>query len=264
MTDEPQQPKSLDISGILREWPFEPGQINVRKIYSDDGREMIQLRLDLGLLQMEMNGRPDGQRPEGHDSLLDYYEHELDLHRQRHGTDEGFQLDERACELLRSEGVMYYHRYLALFVLEDYPAVVRDTLRNMRLFDFCHEYAEEESDRFILEQYRPYVLMMCSRARAHLALADNRPKAALASVRNGIDKIRRFYEQFEADLTEHSTELAILQAMARDIESSLPVDPIKKLREDLAEAVENERYEEAATLRDRLDHLTRDDDSYNY
>ncbi len=264
MTDEPRKPSSLDISGILREWTFEPGQINVRKIHSDEGREMLQLRLDLGLLQMEMAGRPDGQRPEGYDSLLDYYEHELDLHRQRHGTDEGFELDERACELLRSEGVMYYHRYLALFVLEDYPAVVRDTLRNLRLFDFCHQYAEEESDRFILEQYRPYVLMMCSRARSHLALQDNRPKAALLAVRNGIDKVRRFYDQYESDLAEHSTELAILQAMSRDIESSLPVDPIKKLRADLQDAVKNERYEEAATLRDRLDHLTGDDDSYNY
>ena len=29
------------------------------------------------------------------------------------GSDSGFMLDERACELLRSEAVLYYHRYLA-------------------------------------------------------------------------------------------------------------------------------------------------------
>ena len=32
------------------------------------------MRIDLGLLQMELDGRPDGQRPHGFESLLDYYE----------------------------------------------------------------------------------------------------------------------------------------------------------------------------------------------
>ena len=30
--------------------------------------------MDLGLLQMEMDGRPDGVRPEGCESWLEYYE----------------------------------------------------------------------------------------------------------------------------------------------------------------------------------------------
>jgi hypothetical protein len=255
---------SLDISRILKDWEYEPGQINVRKILGDDGREKIQLRLDLGILQVETTGRPDGERPEGFESLLEYYEHELDLHRKRHGTDEGCQLDERACELLRGEGVMYYHRYLAAFVLEDYAAVVRDTLRNLRLFDFCQKYAEEESDQYILEQYRPYVIMMMSRARAHLAMNDNRPKAALASVRNGSDKIRRFYERYDSRISEQSSELAILEAMARDIEHRIPPDPVKQLRDRLSAAVQEERYEEAATLRDRLHDITGNENLDDY
>ena len=32
------------------------------------------MRIDLGLLQMEINGRPDGQRPQGSESLLDWQE----------------------------------------------------------------------------------------------------------------------------------------------------------------------------------------------
>ena len=43
---------SFDISDILADWPYEPGQISARKITGDDGKEKIQLRLDLGLLQM--------------------------------------------------------------------------------------------------------------------------------------------------------------------------------------------------------------------
>ena len=65
---------SLDISRILEDWPFEPGKVTARRIQGDDGRAKIQLRLDLGLYQMEATGRPDGQRPHGCDTLLAYYE----------------------------------------------------------------------------------------------------------------------------------------------------------------------------------------------
>ncbi len=32
------------------------------------------MRIDLGLIQLETTGRPDGERPEGHESLLEYFE----------------------------------------------------------------------------------------------------------------------------------------------------------------------------------------------
>ena len=65
---------SLDLNDLLRDWPHEPGQIKVRKILGSDGKEKIQLRIDLGLIQMEMHGRPDGQRPHGCESLLTYHQ----------------------------------------------------------------------------------------------------------------------------------------------------------------------------------------------
>ena len=65
---------SQDIAGILDGWEFEPDAIQVRIITGDDGAEKIQMRIDLGLIQMELDGRPDGERPEGFESLLDSYE----------------------------------------------------------------------------------------------------------------------------------------------------------------------------------------------
>ena len=53
------------IDRILRDWPFDPNGISVRKTKGNDGREVLQMRLDLGLLQLEISGRPDGSRPEG-------------------------------------------------------------------------------------------------------------------------------------------------------------------------------------------------------
>jgi hypothetical protein len=244
---------SADIGAILNDWPYEPGQVSARRITGADGKDKLQLRLDLGLLQMETDGRPDGQRPHGHESLLDYYEHLLVLHRHERGSDEGFELDERACDLLRAEGLMYYHRYLAEFILEEFAEVERDSRRNLRLLDFMLAHSREPSDKYSMEQYRPYILMMSTRARARIELSERRPKAALETVKRGIEQISRFYRQNGLKASSHlSSELAILRAMAKEIEPTIPVDPIKQLRRELAKAVREERYEEAAALRDRL------------
>src|SRR5689334_529776 len=83
---------SKDITPVLRGWDYEPGTINVRKVTGQDGSPKIQMRLDLGLLQMEVTGRPDGVRPHGCESLLDYFEDKLADHRRRNGTELGFQI----------------------------------------------------------------------------------------------------------------------------------------------------------------------------
>ena len=64
---------SLDLNTILKDWPYESGTVKVRKITGLDGREKLQLRVDLGLLQMEITGRPDGRRPHNCESLLEYH-----------------------------------------------------------------------------------------------------------------------------------------------------------------------------------------------
>ena len=248
---------NLDIGHILQNWPYEPGEVSARRIRGADGKDKIQLRLDMGLLQMEVDGRPDGARPNGFESLLDYYEHQRRREVRADGA-ESFELDEKACELLRAEGMMYYHRYLAQFVLEDYEAVERDTMRNLRVMDLCARYAKDPSDRFFLEQYRAYVLMMCARARARMAVRDKRPKAALAAVQRGMDAIQAYYKRMaQEEAIGSSTELAILRAMAHEIQARIPVDPLRRLRDQLDQAVKDERYEDAAKLRDRLDRMTR-------
>lgn len=63
-----------DLTAILNDWPHEPGKISARLLEGPDGLELIQVRIDLGILQMHADGRPDGQRPNGFESLLDYFE----------------------------------------------------------------------------------------------------------------------------------------------------------------------------------------------
>ena len=252
---------SKDIRPILKDWPHEPGQISVRKIKAADGKVKIQLRLDLGLLQMETEGRPDGQRPHGCESLLAHLEGELRRHCAAHGDDEGFTVDEKQCELLRIEAIQYYYRYLSMFVLEEYKAVAADTARNLRVLDFCAKYAEEESDRCLMEQDRPYILMMNTRALANLALRDQRPRAAKRIVDKALEKMQVFFSRFgQEGLYDSSSEVAALEALLKEVEGKIPEDPVKKLRRELYKAVEDERYEEAARLRDALGHTSAGED----
>src|SRR6201986_5023572 len=83
---------SKDIASILKGWDYETGAINVRKVDGLDGSPKLQMRLDLGLLQMELSGRPDGHRPHGCESLLEYFEKQLSDHQSRNGPELGFNL----------------------------------------------------------------------------------------------------------------------------------------------------------------------------
>jgi hypothetical protein len=243
----------MDISGALRGWNFQPGQINVRLIRGSNGKPKLQLRLDLGLLQMELDGRPDGKRPHRVASELEYLTRKLRTHESRYHSEAGFALTARDCQALREESAMFYHRYLSLFVLEQYAAVIRDTQHNLDVLDLCHRFGRSEYDRMCLEQYRPYILMMNIRAKACDALRQGYVRTAIAYLRGGIRKIAAtFPREQRRNLLRQSNEARILLDMIKQIRAQLPPDPRDLLKNRLKEALAAERYEEAADLRDQL------------
>ncbi|MBS0187659.1 MAG: UvrB/UvrC motif-containing protein [Planctomycetes bacterium] len=244
-----------DLSKLLDEWPYEPGAINARLIQGEDGQPRVQIRVDLGILQMYPTGRPDGQRPHGFPSLLEYYEAQLDSRSEEEegAPAERFSLSPEDCRLLREEAVQYYHRYLALLALEDFEGVVRDTTRNLRVLDLCAAHAETEGDRNVLEQFRPYILMLRSRAMASQALKDNEPKAAVFALDQGLDALRQYFSSVgQPQLFDASAEAEMLRGMRESLVPKLPVSQHAELRTRLAKAIENENYELAAILRDEL------------
>src|SRR6185503_19452940 len=64
---------NFDMSHLLDRWEYRPGQVMVRRFVGKDGQEKIQLRVDLGILQMNAEGRPDGKRPMGYASLFEFF-----------------------------------------------------------------------------------------------------------------------------------------------------------------------------------------------
>ncbi|MCG3179374.1 MAG: hypothetical protein BIFFINMI_01709 [Phycisphaerae bacterium] len=247
---------TADISDVLDGWPYESGQITVRRIRGLDGREKLQLRLDLGLLQMELQDRPDGRRPHGCPTALDYAERLLAEHRGARGTLEGFVLDDAVCGELREEALMNYHRYLSLYVLEDFDGVVRDTSANLRIFDLIKRFSRTPAEQMSMEQYRPYVTMMNSRAQVQQALGAGDLYRAMAVVNSGLGAIRSFFrENGHPELYQRSSEVEILKDLRREVSAKLPKDPLRELQKKLRKAVQTEHYEDAARFRDQIDAL---------
>jgi hypothetical protein len=126
----------FDISNVLDHWDYKPGCVVVRKFNGNDGKEKIQLRVDLGLLQMNAEGRPDGKQPFGHPSLLEFYQAKLSKHTASAGENaEEFKLTPEDCARLQLEALQYHHRYICLLQLNDYAGVIRDTERNLSVFN---------------------------------------------------------------------------------------------------------------------------------
>ena len=352
-----------DLTAILEEWPYEPGVVNVRVIEGQDGEPKIQLRLDLGLLQMTMAGRPDGQRPEGYESLLELHEARLDEAmaggggmggigdddlgisgggrsggsgspasggggRGKAGGDRGesggssgggggrgggggaeksgrpgtrrtvdeddddatpssakpgsedahddvddddddddvgygaggyspsmtsWRLKPEQCRELREEATQYYHRYVCLMVLEDFEGVIRDTTRNLRVLEFCRHFAATREDRDAMEPFRPYILMMRTRALAAQAVKEGEPKAALLAIDQGLDELRSWFDLTDrGESFEESNEVQVLRSMRDALTPKLPISQKAELRQRLREAIDAENYELAAILRDEL------------
>ncbi|MDA0335044.1 MAG: UvrB/UvrC motif-containing protein [bacterium] len=268
-----------DIGDLLNSWPFDPDEFIARRITARDGSEKIQIRIDMGMLQLAVEGRPDGHRPHGAESLLQHYRSSLpvrsssrggasrgdasrgdlgrnDINRGDINRSGGAELDEDACEDLFQEAWQYYQRYLALFYLEDYAGVTHDTGHNLAIFDLVQEYADSDEVKWYFEQYFPHAVMMQARAGAMEVLENKDYPAALRHVQKGIDRIEEFLGEWEGEggdvMEEEFPELTFLRDWYEELEKERPLSPKEQLEHDLTVAVEAENFEEAARLRDKL------------
>lgn len=255
---------SNDLAQILNEWPFDPETVLVRVVPGDDGRDRIQLRVDLGILQMEIDGRPDGLRPQGFESWFDYYEHCQQEHDTANLDAAPFCLAEADCICLWREAMQYYHRYLSLWHLELYGPCVRDTARNLRLFAFVRAYARDDRHKMQFDQWRPYVLMMHTRATATPLLRQGRYAECLQAIDAGIEGIRDFLDEYnQSHRAEECVELVSLERWRDELLSKeehmaavQPENSISLLRKKLESAIAAEEFEKAAELRDQIRKLS--------
>lgn len=237
--------KSRSLDDILRDWPFQPGVISARTVRAKGGREVLQMRVELGVLQMEMTGRPDGERPEGYDTYIDY------LVQQALKADHKFELTEEQCIEIDREFNQFYHRRICWLALREFERAVQDADHTLRLMDFARDYAADAEWLLSHEQYRPFVLFHRTQAASLAQLEAAGAEAAIEEINRGLGRIKDVFdsvqgeEQFEQD--EMVRQLRQLQDWLREY-----YEVGRTLSEQLTDAIDSEQYELAARLRDEI------------
>lgn len=239
-----QRPQHLD--HLLADWPFVAGQVAVRQVKGHDGRDLLQMRVDMGILQMEISGRPDGARPDGYENYYDY----LTSLSWEEGSD--FELDDERCTEIDREFYQYYHRRICWLTLKQYDRAVEDAEHSLALMDFSSLHAPHPEWSLLHEQYRPFVMFHKIQAAALLELEKTAPEAALRAIDQGLRSLAEVFEKHDA--LEHFDDdgfVVKLREMRNAIVAHYELGP--SLAEQLAKAIANEQYELAAELRDRMD-----------
>lgn len=236
---------------MLDEWPYDSDH-TTRIIVADDGRSVLQVRLPLGIEQYELVGRPDGEKPFGKETVLEEIESRVAAYVMRHGTDDGFELGHEECELLHSEAILYYYRYLLLFQINDYERVAHDTDHNLRMCRIFEHYCDNEEDRNAVLQYKPYIVRMNAMARAMRSMKQREHGRSMEIIESAIEGIEAMPDldspafQFERIRSVNYLKSALKQLKPEE-------DPLESsLKRELDAAVQEENYERAAQLRDRI------------
>lgn len=239
---------SFDIGDVLTGWDYQPGQVSARRFVGTDGVEKLQLRIDLGVLQMNAQGRPDGKRPMGHGSWFEFWENRV-----AENPDPPVRLDSEAVGKLQQETIQYHHRYICLFQLEDFDGVVRDAGRNLRVMEFVRDHAETRELAWALLQFYPQTMMMRTRALGARHLARNEYDNAIAAIEGAVAALKEFFRDCEREeLIDTSGELQALSHWLEEVRAKRPLSEVERLQRALNVAIEAENYEEAAKVRDQL------------
>jgi hypothetical protein len=238
-------PRRHDIDRLLNEWQYKPGEVCARLVKAADGRQVLQMRVEMGVLQMEIEHRPDGQRPGGANTYFDYLS-KMALH-----EGEAFELTPEQCAATDREFLQFYHRRICWLALRDFPRAIQDAEHSLRFMDFVREHSPDEQWTLSHEQYRPFVMFHRTQAAALSALEADGPESAIDEINSGLDQFREVFREYDAEEQFEEDELVDRLCDLRDhLRKHYQVQPT--LTERLADAVRHEKYELAAKLRDEL------------
>jgi hypothetical protein len=246
-----------DIDEALQSWPYDPdsGDVVARQIKARDGRTVLQIRVELGLLQLEVEARPDGTRPHSFATYLDYLRHRARSRASSASkTGEPWSMSAEHCAEADREFAQFYHRRVAWMSLQRYDRALLDADHSLALMDFVRKHATDADYVASHERFRGLVLFHRTQAAAALALERDKPDEAVDVIRQGMDRLAEHQQAWASDAGREDTPnealIEQLRALEREIRKTFAVE--KTLREQLDEAVAEEDYERAARLRDQI------------
>ena len=246
-----------DIDEAIQGWAYdpEPGDIMAREVRARDGRMVLQIRVDLGLLQLEVEGRPDGLRPHNFATYLDFLRHRAAARGLAPGGKAPSWLMEAVhCVESDREFMQFYHRRVAWLSLQRYDQALKDAEHTLALMDFVGRHSPTTEYITSHERFRGLVLFHRTQALAALALGRRKPEEAVDAVQDGITSLTAHGEIMTSDRdVEDSVNDPLveqLRVLENEIRKNFAV--AKTLKEQLEEAVVAEEYERAARIRDQI------------
>jgi hypothetical protein len=237
-----------DIDSLLRDWEYRVDEVIARVVKASDGRSVLQMRIDLGILQLETDNRPDGTRPHNEKTYYDYLLREsLD----KKDDDEEFVMSPEQCMMADQEFAQFYHRRICWMALREFRNAVRDADHTLAFMDFVKDHSPNEEWTIGHEQYRPFVMFHRIHASCLAELNDNGPEAAITELNRGLNQFRVLYQEYDAEDKYSEDEfVSRLNDMKDSMKKHFKIG--RSMEEMLAEAVKNEDYEAAAKIRDEM------------
>src|SRR5438270_47612 len=106
------------------------------------------------------------------------------------------------------------------------------------------------------QKFRPYVLMMNTRAKASIFLGQGKFAEAIGEIRRGRDAIAEFFQKSSfPELAGKSSEIHFLEEWLNEISAKRPRSKLEIMESEMETAVAKELYERAAELRDAIQQL---------
>ena len=247
---------NLDLDELLVGWNASADEVCARLVECDSGESMVQLRVDLGLLQMAIDGRPDGERFHGLPSVREFFEHEAAV---------GHELESDDWRELHRELQQYNYRRLALSNLAEVS--MRDQhgdeageylKRTLRDIDHCLAIlqilrANPEHWDGPLATLVPTLIFNRARLMTRLRSVEQRYDEAIEEAEAGIRQLEELMviaEVCEEEPPHENPAVSYLRQMAQRLREQHGIN--LTLQEQLDAAIEQEDFEAAARLRDEL------------
>ena len=246
---------TLDLDELIAGWDCPPGELRARVVTGRDGDELLQLRVDLGVMQMFPNGRPDGERYRGLPAVHEFISHELRLGGQQIEAADWQELER---ELLQ----MNYRRMAFATVAED--ALRADDENRARRYlrsaladvagclDRLELLKSEEVDCEGSLGLLPTLLFDRARLQSQLEIVEGQFEASIEQAEAGAVQLEELLAELGYGEEQRAEDpgLRYLRKLGEQLRREYGIS--KTLNEQLREALEEEDFETAAELRDEL------------
>ncbi len=238
-----------DIDAALANWDYKAETIQARQVTAHDRRTVLQMRLDMGIVQMEAVDRPDGTRPHGHATYFDFLKAKSAA---AVAANRDFQLNEEHCREADREFMQFYQRRICWLTLGEYRKAVEDADHTIHFMDFVRDHSPSEEFTEAHEQYRAFVLFHRTQAAAAADAEDEDAEGAIDVLRSGAAAIREILIEEEAEEFDEENDPMLLQLKRLEEEIRSRHNIGLTMQEQLDTAIANEQYEVAARLRDEM------------